>query len=157
MSGLKGFIVLFDEFEDILSSLNNITYQQDAFWNLIRFSGKQFSGGSFFAVTPEFVEKSKSLLLRKGVFNFDYSSFDNLPSFSMSPLEVQELEELALKIMRVHGTAFSWNPNSHISNTELKAFIKKSAGTPVQDRTRKTITDTVAFLDDRFYQMPESL
>jgi hypothetical protein len=75
----------------------------------------------------------------------------------MSPLEVQELEELALKIMRVHGTAFSWNPNSHISNTELKAFIKKSAGTPVQDRTRKTITDTVAFLDDRFYQMPESL
>jgi hypothetical protein len=158
MSGLKGFVILFDEFEDVLTNLSNKNYQQAAFWNLFQFfSGKQFSGGSFFAVTPEFVQKCKSLLMKKGVYDYDFSRFDSLPAFSMSPLEVQELEELALKIMRVHGTAYAWNPNSHISNAELKAFIKKSANTPVQDRTRKTITDTVAFLDDRLDHISESL
>jgi len=157
MSGFKGFIILFDEFEDVLTNLSNKNYQQAAFWNLFQFfSGKQFFGGSFFAVTPEFVEKCKNLLMKKGIFDYDFSRFDALPAFSMSPLEVQELEELALKIMRIHGTAFAWNPNSNISNAELKAFVKKSASTPVQDRTRKTITDTVSFLDDRHDQISES-
>ena len=42
-SGLKGFVILFDEFEDVVRNLRNISYQEKAFWNLFRFfSGKDF-------------------------------------------------------------------------------------------------------------------
>lgn len=151
--GLKGLIVLFDEFEDVLTNLNNITYQENAFWNLFQFfSGKRFSGGAFFAVTPEFVQKCKDLLMRKNRFDYDFSRFDALPTFSMSPLEPQELEDLALKIMRVHGTAFAWNPNSKISNLEIKGLVTRVASVPVPDRTRQTIKEVVKFLDSRFQE-----
>lgn len=150
MCGLKGFIILFDEFEDVLYNLSNKNYQQSAFWNLFKFfSGTQFSGGAFFAVTPEFVQKCKDLLLKKKCYDYDFSRFDVLATFSMSPLELQELEDLALKIIRVHGTAYAWNPNASISNPELKALITKTASNPVQDRTRQTIKAVVKFLDAR--------
>lgn len=151
--GLKGFIILFDEFEDVLNNLKNINYQEDAFWNLFQFfSGNQFPGGGFFAVTPEFSEKCKNLLMKKNRFNYDFSRFDELPTFSMSPLEPQELEELALKIMKVHGTAFAWNPKSKIDNLELKGLVRKVASIPVQDRTRQTIKEVVKFLDSRLQE-----
>lgn len=153
MCGLKGFIILFDEFEDVLNNLVNINYQQVAFWNLFQFfSGTQFSGGGFFAVTPEFVERCKNLLIKKKCFDYDFSRFDALATFSMSPLELQELEDLALKIIRVHGTAYAWNPNASISNPELKALITKTASIPVQDRTRQTIKEVVKFLDTRLQE-----
>ena len=75
-SGMAGLAILFDEFEDVLTNLNNITYQEDAFWNLFRFtSGDRFAGKTFFAVTPAFTEKCKVRLMEKDCWDFDYSPF----------------------------------------------------------------------------------
>jgi hypothetical protein len=49
-SGLKGMIILFDEFEDVITNLHNVAHQEAAFWNLFHFYiGKQFPGKTFFA------------------------------------------------------------------------------------------------------------
>ncbi|WP_051036650.1 hypothetical protein [Calothrix sp. PCC 6303] len=62
-SRLKGLIILFDEFEDILSNITNIAHQKAAFQNIFHFfAGNQFNGMSFFAVTPEFVDKCKKVI-----------------------------------------------------------------------------------------------
>ena len=55
--GLKGVIILFDEFENMLSGLKRSDYKVDAFWNLLQFGRqKQFPGLSVFAITPEFFQ-----------------------------------------------------------------------------------------------------
>jgi hypothetical protein len=147
-SGLKGFIILFDEFEDILTNLNNIAYQEAAFWNLFQFySGKQFPGMTFFAVTPEFATKCKCLLMQKGRWDYDYSPFDALPTFEMSPLEQSQLETLATKIVEAHGIAYCWRPESVMSAAQLRAVVAKAAAVQVQDRARLTIREVVASLD----------
>src|SRR5439155_10277044 len=99
-AGLKGLVILFDEFEDILSNLTRINLKKDAFWNLFQFfEGKRFTGLSFFAVTPEFAHKCKVLLLEKGIWDYDYSRFDKLAKFELSPLGVNEMIELTAPIL----------------------------------------------------------
>jgi hypothetical protein len=147
-SGMKGFIVLVDEFEDVINNLNRIDYQQKAFWNLFQFySGRLFPGMSFFAVTPDFVEKCKQRLLLKGCWDYDYSRFERLPSFQMSPLEAKELKELALRIMETHGIAFNWEPDTIMKARELYAIVERAASVQVQDRARHTIREVVQSLD----------
>lgn len=85
-AGYRGLIILFDEFEDVIHNMRNIQHQESAFWNLFQFYGaKKFSGMTYFAVTPDFAKKCKSLLLNKGRWDYDYSLFDNLSTFEMSP------------------------------------------------------------------------
>jgi hypothetical protein len=147
-AGLKGFIILFDEFEDVLTNLNNIAYQEAAFWNLFQFySGKQFPGMTFFAVTPEFSDKCKRRLLEKERWDYDYSRFDELPTFEMSPLEQVELEALALRIMSAHGMAYGWQPGAQMPASHLKSVVAKAASIQVQDRARHTIREVVTALD----------
>jgi len=150
-SGLKGLILIFDEFEDVVSNLKNIKYQEDAFWNLFEFySGKQYPGMSFYAVTPDFAQKCKDLLLDKDRWDFDYSRFEKLPTFQMSPLDVEELTDLAMKILETHGIAYSWEPDLEMKSSELKSIVKKAASVQVQDRARHTITAVVKSLDRLF-------
>lgn len=150
-AGLKGFIILFDEFEDVLTNLNNIAYQEAAFWNLFQFcSGKQFPGMTFFAVTPEFSDKCKRRLMEKERWDYDYSRFDELPTFEMSPLEQAELEALALRIMAAHGTAYCWQPGTRMSASHLKLIVTRAASVQVQDRARHTIREVVTALDRLF-------
>jgi hypothetical protein len=147
-SGLKGFIILFDEFEDVLTNLRNIAHQEAAFWNLFQFySGKQFPSMTFFAVTPEFVVKCKWLLQQRGRWDYDYSRFDDLPTFAMSPLEQSHLELLALKIAQAHGAAYGWQPESSMTVTQLQGVVAKAAAVQVQDRARHTIREVVTALD----------
>ncbi|MEW6573753.1 MAG: BREX system ATP-binding domain-containing protein [Bacillota bacterium] len=147
-AGLKGLVLLFDEFEDVIHNLRNISYQQSAFWNLFEFySGRQFPGLSFFAVTPDFARKCKGVLLKKNVWDFDYSRFDQLPTFEMSPLSTPELKELALKIIETHGLAFGWEPDLVMRSTDFLAMVEQAAACPVQDRTRYTIKEVVKKLD----------
>ena len=70
-AGLKGMVILFDEFEDVLTNINNINHKEAAFGNLFRFvSGDPFTGKTFYAVTPSFMrepshhEQSMELRLR---------------------------------------------------------------------------------------------
>ncbi|OGP85095.1 MAG: hypothetical protein A2V87_08600 [Deltaproteobacteria bacterium RBG_16_58_17] len=72
--------------------------------------GDEFQGMTYFAVTPDFTRKCKTLLLQKGRWDYDYSLFDKIPTFEMSPLTAEELQELAIRILEVHGIAYYWEP-----------------------------------------------
>jgi P-loop Domain of unknown function (DUF2791) len=147
-AGLKGFIILFDEFEDVLSNIANIEHQKAAFQNLFQFfAGKQFQGMSFFAVTPEFIARCKERILNKGHWDYDYSQFDKLATFEMSPIEEKNLQELARKIKEIHGIAYCWNTNSVSIESSLTSVVKKLASGGIQDRTRQAIRGVVQFLD----------
>lgn len=147
-AGMSGLIVLFDEFEDILTNLNRVNFQEAAFWNLfLFFSGKRFPGMTFYAVTPGFVEKCKSLLLEKGRFDFDYKRFDHLPTFSMSPLAERELQQLASRMIDAHAVAYGYEPTSKLRK-QVEKIVTRDAGSPSQDRARNTIKEVVKQLDE---------
>ena len=150
-AGLKGLVILFDEFEDVITNLRNVAHQEAAFWNLFHFySGKQFPGKTFYAVTPGFVEKCKVRLLEKGRWDMDLSMFDALPKFEMSPLDRQHLFSLGEKIVEIHGTAYEWDARSSVSRNDLEDWIKEATTVQMQDRTRQAITTTVKRLDTLF-------
>jgi hypothetical protein len=147
-SGLKGLVLLFDEYEDVVTNLRNVAHQEAAFWNLFQFhAGKQFPGLSFFAVTPEFLEKCVTLLKNKDRQNYDYARFKAIPTFQMTPLDVKELEELAMRILEAHGVAYEWEPDVVMRAKELDQIVRKTASISVQDRARHTIITVVKALD----------
>ncbi len=147
-SGMAGLAVFFDEFEDILTNLNNINYEEDAFWNLFRFmSGDRFAGKTFFAVTPAFTEKCKARLMEKDHWDFDYSQFDELPTFSMTPLEARDLLRLAARIVLVHEVAYDYQCSASVIEAMNQAVVVE-ARNAVQDRARQAIRRVVRVLDD---------
>lgn len=149
-SGLNGLVLLFDEVEDILHNLNNVAHQEKALDNLFRFfGGQRFRGMSYYGVTPDFREKCKKRLLEKGRWDYDYSRFDALPEFEMSPLDVAELHKLSLRIMKTHGVAYSWEPDLEVRASELRRLVEQAAQIAVQDRVRQTVTQIVTLLDSR--------
>jgi hypothetical protein len=146
-SGLRGLIVLFDEFEDVLTGLTNVQWKEAAFWNLFLFMGGQrFPGRTFYAVTPDFVGKCKKQLMDRGRLDFDYERFDELPSFEMSPLTKPELTELAGRILNAHACAFGYQPED-VDPSEIRDLIAHLSRSPVQDRARHTIREVVKLLD----------
>lgn len=148
-AGLNGLIILFDEYEDVITNLRNVAHQEAAFWNLFHFyHGKNYPGKTFYAVTPAFVEKCKYQLLQKGRWDFDFSRFDALPVYEMSPLEVSELEKLAMKILNVHGIAYDWEPDLCMKASHLNGIVRKAASLQVQDRARHVIISVVKALDN---------
>ena len=147
LAGLKGLVLLVDEFEDVIYNLKKINYQQDAFWNLFRLFDGEFPGHSFYAVTPAFVEKCKNLLLSKHCWDYDFSRFDRLPTFEMSPLEVSELEELSMRILETHGIAYDWEPDLLMKYSHLRQIVHQAASLQIQDRARHTIVTVVKALD----------
>lgn len=148
ISGLTGMTILFDEFEDVLTNLNRINWQQAAFWNLFLFvSGSRFTGKTFFAVTPSFVEKCKARLLEKDSWDIDLSEFDALPHFEMSPLTKRDLLQLAKRIKEVHETAYGYEADGAVVK-KMTESVGKSAACAVQDRARQAIRRAVEILDD---------
>ena len=147
-SGLRGLIVLFDEFEDILTNLNNIKHEEDAFWNLFLFMGGQrFPARTYYAVTPDFASKCKQRLITKGRVDFDFARFDSLPTFSMSPLTQTELTELAQLILIAHARAYGYQPET-VSASAIRDLVAHASRSPVQDRARHTIREVVKLLDN---------
>lgn len=146
-SGLRGIIVLFDEFEDVLTGLINVQWKEAAFWNLFLFmGGKRFPGRTFYAVTPDFVSKCKQQLLARGRDEFDYKRFDELPTFEMSPLTGIELAELAGRILSAHACAYGYRTQD-VSASQIRDLVAHLSRSPVQDRARHTIREVVKLLD----------
>jgi hypothetical protein len=146
--GFKGLVLLFDEFEDILTNLHNVAYQESAFRNLFQFySGKLYPGKTFYAVTPAFVQKCKYRLHDKERWDFDYERFDELPTFEMSPLETVHLMELAGRIVAVHELAYGWESSRALGTVRLTEIVHTAARAQIQDRTRFAITSVVSELD----------
>jgi len=139
-AGLKGVIILFDEFENMLTGLKRQDYRVDALWNFLKFGRqKEFPGLSAFAVTPAFIE-----LLA------DASEFAEFPVFEMQPLETSHLLELALRIRDTHAVACGWDARAGMGDAALRAVVQRTAAVPVQDRSRQTIKQVVKALDAAF-------
>jgi hypothetical protein len=146
--GLKGLIILFDEFEDVITNLKLINHQETAFWNLFYFySGKKYPGKTFYAVTPAFVNKCKQRFQEKGRWDFDFSRFEALPQYEMSPLSIEHLEELSNMILIAHGIAYDWEPDLIMKQAQLKQIIEKAACMQIQDQARQVIKAIVEALD----------
>jgi hypothetical protein len=148
-AGLKGLVLLFDEFEDVITNMTNIAHQQAAFWNLIQFSlHKKYTGSSFYAVTPEFVTKCYDLLQKKRRNIDGIAHFQSLPKFQMASLDAEDLEKLALRIMRTHGEAYGWEPDFVMNVSELNLLVRQAASIQIQDRSRQAIIKVVKALDE---------
>ena len=77
----------------------------------------------------------------------DYSQFDELPTFSMSPLEVRDLLSLAGRIVPVHELAYGYECPAGVAET-MKQAVAVEARSAVQDRARQAIRRVVQILDD---------
>jgi hypothetical protein len=143
--GFKGFILLFDEFEDVIQNLGNVGLQEDAFWNLFEFYRGSFPGLCFFAVTPEFNHKTARVFMTKNR-DFDFETLANLPRFEMSPLTQDDLIDLARRIAQVHRIAYPGV--RQISDTELVKRIESLSRFPVADRVRQTTRTVTQLLDE---------
>lgn len=149
IAGFRGLVLLVDEFEDVIYNLRNKAHQQSAFWNLFQFfSGDRFNNLSFFAVTPDFVRKCKEVLLNKEVWDYDYSWFDALKVFEMSPLSEVQIFEFGKMIMPVHFAAYNWSTEVDEAADALRMVCKQGMQIQVQDRVRQTIINMVKMLDD---------
>ena len=150
-AGLQGLIIIFDEFEDVINNMRNVLHQEASFWNLFHFySGRQFPGKTFFAVTPDFVDRCKNRLFARARWDFDFSRFDALPRFEMSPLDLSHLTELGRKIVSVHALAYGWDTKTAVSTSDIKSWMQEATRIQVQDRTRQAIILAVKKLDALF-------
>jgi hypothetical protein len=147
-AGLRGFVLLFDEFEDVIQNLDRRDLQEAALLNLFRFfGGERFPGMAYFAVTPDFVSKCKSELLRKGLYDFDYSRFDALPTFQLEEVSLEEFVDLARNIREVHGAAYGWDSANRFSDKVLLAVAREVWSLRSPDRMRRAIQAVVEALD----------
>lgn len=148
-SGLRGLVLLFDEFEDVIQGLNNREYQQRAFWNLFEFfRGRRFPGPCYFAVTPDFVEKCKDELLRRGVYEFPYERFDQLPAFQLEPISVEDFFDLGLRIRELHQIAYEWDARHELSSEDIDQLGRSVYARPSPDRVRQAVKALVDQLDE---------
>ncbi len=153
-TGLRGLIILFDEFENMLTGLRRSDYKRDAFWNLLQFGRrKQFPDLSSFAITPGFFRRLAEFVNEMNGCGYDYSELKRYPVFEMQPLEVPQLEELALRIRSTHAVALGWDAEAFISENELRSIVQRSASVGVQDRSRHTIKQIVSALDEVFEEV----
>ena len=149
-SGYRGLILLVDEFEDVIQNLSRRNYQEVAFHNLFRFfAGERFPGRAYFAVTPDFAQKCKKELLSRGVYDFDYDSFDNLPYFRLDPINVGDAIKLAKRIREVHAVAYDWKANEALSDGAIQQHCKQQMMVERPDKIRQTIISVVELLDSR--------
>ncbi len=148
-AGLRGLVLLFDEFEDVIQNLNRRNLQEQAFLNLFRFfAGDRYPGMSYFAVTPDFVRKCKRELQRRGVYDFDYRQFDRLPSFEMEPIRRDQFLALAKKIRSVHGVAYQWDADKRLTDKDLSRLVNELWAVSSPERVRRAIQGVVKGLDD---------
>jgi hypothetical protein len=149
-SGLKGFVVLFDEFEDVVTNLNRRDLQEQAFLNLFRFfAGDRFPGMSYFAVTPDFVQKCKHELTSRGVYDFDYQRFDKLPHFELDPISQADFSRMARHIREIHGAAYEWDADEGLPDAELRRVVTRLWAIQSPERVRRAIKGVVDELDAR--------
>jgi len=150
-AGLKGLVVLFDEFEDVIQNLTRRDYQEEAFLNLFRFfAGERFPGMAYFAVTPDFVAKCKTELMSRGVLDFDFGRFSRLPFFEMTEITETDFLELAERIRAVHAVAFDWCAEDALPDIELSRLADKLWSLRTPERVRLAIQGVVETLDELF-------
>lgn len=152
IAGTKGLILLIDEFEDVVTNLTS-PQQRMAFSHLFSFYGGMFPGLTVFAVTPDFVEKCKNVLRRKGIWNYSVSDFDQLPTLRFSPLGNTELYEFSCRVLELYEHAYQITfTNRDYILSSLKELSFQASRRIVPDLPRhiaKQVTNVLdAYLED---------
>jgi hypothetical protein len=148
LSGLKGLVLLFDEFEDVIQNMNNIGYERAAFTNLLLlFQRRMFPGFAYFAVTPQFAQVVRDRLLAKLQWDYPVERFDELERVKMTPVTADDFRPLAGRVRDVHGLAYGWNASVALSDRKLDTIVKRLFERPQADQVRQAITGLVAALD----------
>lgn len=149
-SGFRGMVLLFDEFESTVTDLRTRKPQLDAFQNLFDFfGGQRFDGMSFFAVTPDFVEKCNGLLRERRIVDYDHGAFGRLPMFEMSPLDEDDLLGLAQRVVDTHALAYEWKPNGILKSPAFAQQLTDVARSSSPARTRSFIQRVVELCDNQ--------
>jgi hypothetical protein len=150
LSGLRGLVLLFDEFEDVIQNLNNIAYERNAFNNLITLMNQRtFTGWAYFAVTPEFVAKCRSRLLEKMVYDYPVELFDDLERVKMTPVDEKDFLTLAALVRETHGIAYEWEARSGLPDRSLPPLVRKLFAAQQVDQVRHAMIGLVSELDRR--------
>lgn len=146
-SGFRGFVLLVDEFEDVIYSY--ITHKIEAFRNLGRFfEGRYSLGQSYFAVTPDLSNAFRNeLLQRRRGYDIDIRQFEALPHFQLTPIRHSDMLTLARKIRDKHSCAYEWNAEEMIGDDELKRHCVEVMRPDRPDRVRLAVKSVVLLLD----------
>lgn len=147
LAGTRGLVLLFDEYEDVIHNLKNKLYEADALRNLFRFFGGDYLGGAYFAVTPDFVTKCSDQLLLKGVYDFPFRRFRELPYFELSGIEFDDFLKLSAQIITAHAQAFEWEPETQLDWSVMKDFLEESWQPHNPSRIRMACRALVELLD----------
>ena len=148
-AGLRGLVLLFDEFEDVIHNLNRRDLQQQALHNLFSFfAGNRYPGMAYFAVTPDFVRNCAGELINRGVLDFDYLRLAELPTFELNEIAEQEFLQLARQLRVVHGVAFEWAAQVALPDVALCNLVAEVWAVPSPDRVRRSIQAVIAGLDE---------
>jgi len=139
--GLMGLVLLVDEFEDVVTNLNRLDYQEVALDNLLGFfDGEQFAGLAYFAVTPEFTRRWQWLPAG--------AELGKRPTFALTPPGRADIQHLARTLRAVHAKAYELHPREIISEQALEEEVERLLSISSQDRIRQTIEGIVMALDD---------
>lgn len=140
-SGFQGLVLLVDEFEDVVTNLDRSDYRRKALENLVAFiDGENFSGLSYFAVTPEFTQRWRWLPAGAALVG--------KPSFALTPPDRADIKRLAHTIRAVHAIAYDLDPDEMLCDADLEREVERLLGISSQDRIRQTIEGIVEVLDD---------
>lgn len=145
--GFKGLILCFDEFDEIISAINRTSDMIMSFYNLFElFHAFHDHAQVYFSVTPLFVEKCKQELTRRSIYDYDYSQFDQLKKFELTPLRTEHIQVLGRILTNIHSCAFKWEPPEYTYDA-IMHIIDSWSQDPRQDRVRQCIRQIVAELD----------
>ena len=149
LSGYRGLVLLFDEFEDVIQNMRNIAHEQAAFVNLFSlFQGKKFPGMAYFAVTPDFAAKCRDRLQERMVYDFPTGRFDKLSRVEMRPITKPDFRALAGRIRDVHGLAYNWSAQDAFPKSTIEPLADSLIGRRSADQVRQAITSLVSALDE---------
>lgn len=146
-AGLDGLIVLIDEFEDVISNMTR-PQQIRAFYHLFQFYKGRFPGLVVLAVTPDFVENCRRVLLRKSIDDFTLNEFENLPFLEISPLTSEDLFKFTERLVVLYEHAYQTQLVDKDSILEtLRQKSRALSSYPISDRPRHIAKYTTQMLD----------
>lgn len=148
LCGLRGFIVLFDEIEDVVYGLNNVTIQQQALRNFCDFFVGRFQGDAYFAATPDFLRRATDSLIQRGAHGFPFRRLSEVDNFQLSPLDFEDFLQLAARVVAMHAKAFIWEPLSCLELSEVAKLLLKEWNPDEPQRMRLAVRSLVSILDD---------
>jgi hypothetical protein len=145
-AGLRGLVLLFDEFEDVIQNLRHWHREQTAFQNL-RGIADHFPGSSYFAVTPEFVSRSRRQLRDRYADASLPEWFDGLARLRFEPIANGQVLDLARRIRTVHGLAYGWDADRALPDDRLRRVVEDGFAAAAPDRVRQATKRVVGTLD----------